>query len=63
MVFFFASTHIYAEKYEYNGYCTSKVHRDDFEECLDKERAMYDKELNELSLYGTIIIFQPHRIH
>lgn len=43
----FFSAHLYANQLEYNGECASKAHIYDFEPCLDKELAKYDKELNE----------------
>jgi uncharacterized protein YecT (DUF1311 family) len=52
------SVQLYAKKYEYSGYCASKNHINDFEHCLDKELAKYDKELNDL--YRGFLKRSPH---
>ena len=42
------SFHLHAKGYEYIGNCTFNGYMDEFEHCLDKELAIYDKELNNL---------------
>lgn len=48
VVLFFISTYLNARSYEYSGHCTSKVYKNNFEECLNGELALYDKKLNNL---------------
>ncbi len=48
MGFFSLSLPLYAKKYEYSGDCTSSKNIQNLEDCLDKELALYDKELNIL---------------
>lgn len=55
---FCVSFHLYAKKYEYSGNCRFNGYMDDFEHCLDKDLAMYDKELN--NLYRNILKKGPH---
>ncbi|CEG56040.1 lysozyme inhibitor LprI family protein [Legionella fallonii] len=45
---FFISIQLNAQKYEYTGNCNANNYKEKFEDCLDKEVAMYDKELNIL---------------
>lgn len=45
---FFIPIQLYAKKYEYTGNCSVDNYQENFEACLDKELAMYDKELNRL---------------
>lgn len=48
VVIFSISAHLYAKNIEYTWHCASKNYINDFENCLDKELAKYDKELNDL---------------
>ncbi|CEG56034.1 lysozyme inhibitor LprI family protein [Legionella fallonii] len=44
----FISVQVNAQKYEYTGNCSMDNYQENFEDCLDKELATYDKELNIL---------------
>ena len=45
---FFMTMHVQAKRYEYNGKCRFNGYMEDFEQCLNKELAMYDRELNNI---------------
>lgn len=57
-VLFCMSININAKTLEYNGNCASKDHVNDFESCLDKELAKYNKELNDV--YRDFFKRSPH---
>jgi uncharacterized protein YecT (DUF1311 family) len=60
---FLVFTNVYAEKYEYTGTCNLHNFMEVFDECLDKELATYDKELNVLynKLYKTKYLKKAER--
>ena len=58
VMLFSVSFHSHAKKLEYNGPCASKAYMNHFENCLDKELAKYDKELNDL--YRGFFKRSPH---
>ncbi len=39
---------VYSKQYEYTGECGTDSKTGNFEQCLDKELLIYDKELNDL---------------
>lgn len=51
------SSYLWANEYEYNGQC--KGYKNNFEDCLDKELAKYDKELNDI--YKSFLKDGPHK--
>lgn len=56
---FSVTLQLFAINYEYSGQCRSDNITESFESCLDKELAMYDKELNEL--YSRFLKRGPHK--
>lgn len=48
LVLLLISYQLHAKQYEYNGSCKFNGDMNGFEQCLNKERVTYDKELNDL---------------
>jgi len=48
LFFIFEASSLYASNYEYSGSCRFLGYMDEFEICLNKELANYDKKLNKL---------------